>query len=83
MRTITVVLKFDGQTDETRMLWEAHSKRQKFAGFTVVAIAEGDRCEVDDDRELCQICDGSGEGQAPDSVCSKCRGSGVESEDYD
>lgn len=33
------------------------------------------------DEEFCESCDGTGEGEGPDSICRYCRGSGVERRD--
>jgi DnaJ-class molecular chaperone len=35
------------------------------------------------DENSCQMCDGSGEGYAPDSRCYYCKGRGVRLEEYE
>ncbi len=46
-------------------------RRERERGQCGVCMHEGE------EREICEICDGSGEGQAPDSKCRFCRGKGV------
>jgi len=38
-----------------------------------------DDCATCDDGRLCNYCNGTGEGYAPDSTCSSCCGSGMQS----
>jgi len=61
------------EREENRLDREAAERRQELRD----AYCEPRRRpRADEDAELCGACDGSGEGYAPDSQCSACRGAG-------
>jgi len=39
--------------------------------------------EGDDEPPLCSWCNGTGQGDTPDTTCPKCKGSGIETIKFD
>ena len=43
---------------------------------------EEDFLEEEEEEPMCDMCNGTGEGSIPDSICTTCKGSGVIDTDY-